>query len=131
MKSLKGELWGVRKRASKRPSYDVRWSVSDKVFSETFRTKALADHYRTKLMSAARDGEEFDDAGGRPESMSEKKTELTWYAFALKYLAMKWPHAAPNTRDGMNESLTSVTIALLNDVPGRPGAPVLRQALRN
>ncbi|WP_369042377.1 tyrosine-type recombinase/integrase [Streptomyces sp. Midd1] len=131
MKSLNVKIWGVRKRPSKRPSYDVRWSVSDKVFSETFRTKALADHYRSKLMSAARDGEEFDDACGLPESMSEKKAELTWYAFALKYLAMKWPHAAPNTRDGMNESLTSVTIALLNDIPGRPGAPVLRQALRN
>ncbi|MFF3890696.1 tyrosine-type recombinase/integrase [Streptomyces sp. NPDC001914] len=131
MKSLDVKIWGVRKRASKRPSYDVRWSVADKVFSETFRTKALADHYRTKLMGAARDGEEFDDATGLPDAMAEQKAKLTWYDFALKYLAMKWPHAAPNTRDGINESLTSVTIALLGDRPGRPSAFLIRQALRN
>ncbi|MFE0675565.1 tyrosine-type recombinase/integrase [Streptomyces sp. NPDC058867] len=131
MKSLDVKIWGVRKRATKRPSFDVRWSVADKVFSETFRTKALADHYRLKLMRAARDGEEFDIDGGLPDSMSEAKADMTWYAFALKYLAMKWPHTAPNTRDGMNESLTSVTIALLGDRPGRPSAPLIRQALRN
>ncbi|SOE65690.1 Phage integrase family protein [Streptomyces sp. OV198] len=131
MKSLDVKIWGVRKRASKRSSYDVRWSVASKVFSETFRTKALADHYRTKLMRAARDGEEFDDATGLPDSMAEQKAKLTWYDFALKYLAMKWPHAAPNTRDGINESLTSVTIALLDDRPGRPSALLIRQALRN
>jgi integrase len=131
VKSLDVKIWGVRKRASKRSSYDVRWSVASKVFSETFRTKALADHYRTKLMRAARDGEEFDDATGLPDSMAEQKAKLTWYDFALKYLAMKWPHAAPNTRDGINESLTSVTIALLDDRPGRPSALLIRQALRN
>ncbi|MGN9813797.1 tyrosine-type recombinase/integrase [Streptomyces sp. SD11] len=131
MKSLDVKIWGVRRRPSKRPSYDVRWSVGSKVFSETFRTKALADHYRTKLMRAARDGEEFDDVTGLPDSMAEMKAKLTWYDFALKYLAMKWPHAAPNTRDGINESLTSVTIALLDDRPGRPSALLIRQALRN
>ncbi|MFF2366285.1 tyrosine-type recombinase/integrase [Streptomyces sp. NPDC058122] len=131
MKSLDVKIWGVRKRPSKRPSYDVRWAVAGKVFSESFRTKGLADHYRTKLMAVARDGQEFDDATGLPDSMAEQKAKLTWYDFALKYLAMKWPHAAPNTRDGINESLTSVTIALLGDRPGRPSAPLIRQALRN
>ncbi|MEU2299614.1 site-specific integrase [Streptomyces antibioticus] len=131
MKSLDVKIWGVRKRPSKRPSYDVRWAVAGKVFSESFRTKGLADHYRTKLMAVARDGQEFDDVTGLPDSMAEQKAKLTWYDFALKYLAMKWPHAAPNTRDGINESLTSVTIALLGDRPGRPSAPLIRQALRN
>lgn len=46
------------------------------------------------------------DALGLPASMEEKKSAVSWYAFALRYLAMKWPHAAPNTRDGINESLT-------------------------
>ncbi|BAC70648.1 hypothetical protein [Streptomyces sp. NPDC052015] len=90
MKSLDVKIWGVRKRPSKRPSYDVRWSVAERVFSETFRTKALADHYRTKLMRAARDGDEFDDVTGLPDSMAETRAELSWYAFTLKYLAMKW-----------------------------------------
>ncbi|MFE5174090.1 tyrosine-type recombinase/integrase [Streptomyces sp. NPDC056634] len=131
MKSLDVKIWGVRKRASKRPSYDVRWSVASNVFSESFRTKALADHYRAKLLRAAREGEEFDSETGLPGAMAEKSAALTWYAFALRYLAMKWPHAAPNTRDGINESLTSVTLAMLDDRPGRPADDVLRKALRN
>ncbi|MFD3477928.1 hypothetical protein [Streptomyces sp. NPDC058695] len=56
---------------------------------------------------------------------------MTWYAFALRYLAMKRPHAAPNTRDGINESLRSVTLAMLDDRPGRLADDVLRNALRN
>ncbi|MFB7709805.1 tyrosine-type recombinase/integrase [Streptomyces sp. NPDC056105] len=131
MKSLDVKIWGVRKRATKRPSYDVRWSVASNVFSESFRTKALADHYRAKLLRAAREGEEFDSETGLPGAMAEKAAALTWYAFALRYLAMKWPHAAPNTRDGINESLTSVTLAMLDDRPGRPADDVLRKALRN
>ncbi|WP_394430415.1 tyrosine-type recombinase/integrase [Streptomyces sp. SGAir0957] len=131
MKSLDVRIWGVRKRATKRPAYDVRWSVGGKVMSDSFRTKALADHYRAKLLRAARDGEEFDDATGLPVSMAESRPTVTWYAFALRYLAMKWPHAAPNTRDGINESLTSVTLAMLDDRPGRPSDVLLRRALRN
>ncbi|MDX2709069.1 site-specific integrase [Streptomyces sp. PA03-6a] len=131
MKSLQVKIWGVRKRPYKTPSYDVRWSVASQVFSETFRTKGLADHYRSKLLRASHDGEEFDVESGLPESMAEKKASLTWYEFALRYLAMKWPHAAPNTRVSINESLASVTVALLDERPGRPPAEELRKALRN
>ncbi len=125
------KVWGVRKRDTKTPSYAVRWSVAGIVFSESFRTKALADHYRTKLMRAMRDGEEFDTGTGLPASMEETKSAVSWYAFALRYLAMKWPHAAPNTRDGINESLTSVTMQLLGERPGRPSDETIRKALRN
>lgn len=131
MKSLDVKVWGVRKRDTKTPSYGVRWSVAGNVFSESFRTKALADHYRTKLMRAMRDGEEFDTESGLPASMEEKKSAVSWYDFALKYLAMKWPHAAPNTRDGINESLTSVTVELLGERAGRPSDEAIRKALRN
>ncbi|MFI8238556.1 tyrosine-type recombinase/integrase [Streptomyces sp. NPDC085866] len=131
MRSLDVKVWGVRKRNTKKSSYDVRWIVAGNVFSDQFRTKGLADHYRAKLLRAARDGEEFDTVTGLPDSMIEKASSATWYAFALKYLAMKWPHAAPNTRNGINESLTAVTMALLDDRPGRPSDDLLRKALRN
>lgn len=131
MKSLDVKVWGVRKRDTKTPSYGVRWSVAGNVFSDSFRTKALADHYRAKLMSAMRGGEEFDTESGLPGSMEQKKSPLSWYDFALRYLAMKWPHAAPNTRDGINESLTSVTMELLLERPGRPSDEEIRKALRN
>ncbi|SEB55005.1 hypothetical protein SAMN05428945_0366 [Streptomyces sp. 2224.1] len=130
MKSLDVKVWSVRKRDTKTPSYGVRWSVAGNVFSESFRTKALADHYRTKLMRAMRDGEESDTGTGLPVSMKETKSAVSWYDFALRYLAMKWPHAAPNTRGGINESLTSVTMQLLGERPGRPSDETIRRVLR-
>lgn len=131
MKSLDVKVWGVRKRNTKKSSYDVRWTVAGNVFSEQFRTKGLADHYRSKLLRAAHAGEEFDTETGLPDSMVEKAASMTWYAFALKYLAMKWPHAAPNTRNGINEALTAVTMALLDERPGQPSEELIRRALRN
>ncbi|MZD58847.1 tyrosine-type recombinase/integrase [Streptomyces sp. SID5606] len=131
MKSLDVKVWGVRKRNTKKSSYDVRWIVAGNVFSDQFRTKGLADHYRSKLLRAAHGGEEFDTVTGLPDSMVEKAASMSWYAFALKYLAMKWPHAAPNTRNGINESLTAVTMALLDDRPGPPPEELIRRALRN
>jgi integrase len=131
MKSLDVKVWGVRKRNTKKSSYDVRWTVAGNVFSEQFRTKGLADHYRSKLLRAAHVGEEFDTETGLPDSMVEKAASMTWYAFALKYLAMKWPHAAPNTRNGINEALTAVTMALFDDRPGQPSEELIRRTLRN
>ncbi|MFI5966175.1 tyrosine-type recombinase/integrase [Streptomyces asoensis] len=131
MKSLDVKVWGVRKRNTKKSSYDIRWIVAGNVFSDQFRTKGLADHYRSKLLRAAHAGEEFDTVTGLPDSMVEKAASTNWYAFALKYLAMKWPHAAPNTRSGINESLTAVTMALLDDRPGRPPEELIRKALRH
>lgn len=131
MKSLDVKVWGVRKRNTKKSSYDVRWTVAGNVFSEQFRTKALADHYRSKLLRSTYAGDEFGTVTGLPDSMVERAASMTWYAFALKYLAMKWPHAAPNTRNGINEALTAVTMALLDDRPGRPSEELIRKALPN
>jgi integrase len=109
----------------------VRWKVADKPpFSETFRTKALADNFRAKLLRAVQAGEEFDTETGLPDSMAPVKSSLTWYDFACRYVAMKWPHAAPNSRDSINETMTLITTELLGDRPGRPVDDVLRRALR-
>ncbi|MEU5480694.1 tyrosine-type recombinase/integrase [Streptomyces mirabilis] len=131
MKSLDVKVWGVRKRNTKKSSYDVRWIVAGNVFSEQFRTKGLADHYRSKLLQAAHGGEGFDTVSGLPDSMVERAASMSWYVFALRYLEMKWPHAAPNTRSGINESLTAVTMALLDDRPGQPSEELIRKTLRN
>ncbi|MEU1666867.1 hypothetical protein ABZ547_25345 [Streptomyces sparsogenes] len=56
----------------------MRWIVSGNVFSEQFRTKGLADNYRSKRLRAMRDGEEFDPATGLPDSMVEKARSMTW-----------------------------------------------------
>ncbi|MGW1837283.1 tyrosine-type recombinase/integrase [Streptomyces sp. NPDC002067] len=130
MKSHDVRIWGIRKRPTKKPSYDVRWKIADGKFSETFRTKALADNFRAKLLRAAQAGEEFDTETGVPDSMAPAKPSLSWYDFARRYTAMKWPHAAPNSRDSINETMTLVTTELLGQRPGRPADDVLRRALR-
>ncbi|MET7538241.1 hypothetical protein [Streptomyces sp. NPDC005507] len=78
MKSLDVKVWAVRKCDTKTSSYGGRWSVAGNVFSDSFRTKALADHYRAKLMRAMRDGEEFDRRSGLPASMEQKKSAVSW-----------------------------------------------------
>jgi hypothetical protein len=44
---------------------------------------------------------------------------------------MKWPHAAPNYRDEINEALTAVSKALMPKRPGRPADMALQRALRD
>lgn len=73
----------------------------------------------------------FDTVTGLPSSMEEKAAQLSWYEFDLLYLKMKWPHAAPNTRDEINEGLTAATKALLLDKPSRPTDEVLQRALHD
>lgn len=133
MKSYDVRVYAIRKRPTKKISYDLRWLVERRTFSETFRTKGLADSRRAKLLAAAKDGEPFDTETGLPDSLAEAKETavLTWFDFAVKYLAMKWPDAAPNSRDSINETLTAVTVLMLGERAGRPDAAVLRRALRD
>jgi integrase len=131
VKSYDVRIWSIRKRPTKTASYEVRWKVAGTLpFSETFRTKALADNFRAQLLRAVQKGEAFETDTGLPDSMAPVKASLTWYDFARAYTAMKWPHAAPNSRDSTNETMTLVTTQLLDDKPGRPADDVLRRALR-
>ncbi|MEU5798434.1 tyrosine-type recombinase/integrase [Streptomyces sp. NPDC047813] len=133
MKSHDVRVWEIRKRPTKKVSYEVRWKVAGNPFSETFRTKALADGRRAKLLTAAKSGEPFDTESGLPDSLAERVVappSMSWYAFASVYLAMKWPDAAPNSRDSTNEALTEATMVLCEERPDRPEDAVLRGALR-
>lgn len=61
----------------------------------------------------------------------EAKQAATWLAFVLAYLDAKWPHAAAKSRDGLTDSLATVTPSLVKDTPGRPDAETLWRALRH
>jgi integrase len=56
---------------------------------------------------------------------------ISWYAFALDYLAMRWPQIAAKTRNETNAALCAITQAMLRDVRGRPNDELLRRALRD
>ncbi|WP_415951791.1 hypothetical protein [Streptomyces sp. KLOTTS4A1] len=94
MRTSDVRVWSIRQnKSAKKSTYEVRWVVAGRPFSETRRTKALADSFRAKLLRATREGEDFDSETGLPDFLAPKIEEppsLTWYAFALQYVAMKW-----------------------------------------
>lgn len=132
MKTTDVRIWGVRKKTRQgRDTYEVRWIVAGREISRSRRTAGLAKKLHAKLLMAQEKGEQFDAATGFPPSMEETTPATTWWDFALKYLRTKWPHAAPNYRDEINEALTNVTKALAPQRPGRPTDPAMQRALRD
>ena len=111
-------------------TYKVRWKTDRRLWKKGFRNAALADSFRSSLLTAARKGEAFSLRTGRPVSWERNESAVTWYALTLDYSAAKWPHAAPNHRKSIAEALTDATEAMLasEDVP----YPVeeIRRALR-
>jgi len=124
-------FWDVRRnRSSKSASYEVRWVVGGRQFSRTRATKALAENFLSELRQAAKRGEAFDTGDGLPASMRRAKRAMSWFAFVLAYVDVKWPRAAAKTRDSMTDALATVTAALVDDRPGQPEVLLVRRALR-
>lgn len=140
--SYKVKFWEIRPNKSKpKPgapakviSYTVRWTVGGREKSQTFPRSAQAKNFLSDLRQAAKNGEEFDIDSGLPLSMlpaEEEKPVRTWLEFSLAYIDMKWPDAAPNSRDGLTETIATVCPALVrDDAPEPPDPQTLRQALR-
>ncbi len=137
--SYKVKFWDIRTNTraqgeGKKPrivSHTVRWTVGTREKSTTFKTKGLAESFLSDLRQAAKKGEAFDLDSGLPASMIKAKDVRTWYAFAVDYVHAWWPHAAAKSREGMTDSLTSVTLVLTGEHPGRPDDATLRRALRH
>ena len=111
-------------------TYKVRWKTNRRLWKEGFRNAALADSFRSSLLTAARKGEAFSLTTGRPVSWKRDDSPLSWYALTLAYTAAKWPYAAPNHRKSIAEALTDATEALLaSDEPLYP-IEHIRRALR-
>jgi hypothetical protein len=117
-------------KGAKVTTYRVRWKAGHRLWQEGFRNAALADSFRSSLLTAARKGEAFSLITGRPVSWQRNKSARTWYDLTLDYAAAKWPHAAPNHRKSIAEALTDATEAMLaTDEPPYP-VEEIRRALR-
>jgi len=110
-------------------TYRVRWKVGGKLWREGFRTAAQADSFRSALLTAARKGEAFSLATGRPRAWERTKTETTWYEFACRYVDMKWKQASAKYRKDIARALTAAAPAMLADGRERPDNAAVRQAL--
>jgi hypothetical protein len=130
--SFNVRIWKVEvRRGARATSYRVVWKVAGERFKESFKTAALADSFRSSLVSAARAGEGFDTTTGRPGSWETSDRDVPWYEFACKYVDMKWPDAAATTRRGIAEALVTATCAMLSSSKGKPDDKEIRSALFN
>jgi integrase len=116
-------------KGSEVTTYRVRWKLGGKLWREGFRTTAQADSFRSALLTAARKGEAFSLATGRPTAWERNKAETTWYEFACRYVDMKWKQASAKYRKDIARALTAATPAMLVDGRGRPDDVATRRAL--
>lgn len=123
-------IWKLEKYEGKqKTTYRVRWVVDGDRFGESFETLALADSFRSKLLTAAREGEAFDTESGLPVSMLRATEVKSWFTFACEYADMKWPESSPKYRASLAESLMTITVPMLKGKP--PCDPkTLRKALK-
>ncbi|MGW4791780.1 tyrosine-type recombinase/integrase [Nonomuraea sp. NPDC004297] len=122
----------VRKNtAGKVTSYRVRWTTAGQEWKKTFQKSAQADAYRSKLVTAARDGEAFSLLSGEPVKWARAdQTELTWYEFACKFVDLKWKAASAKYRQDIARALTAATPAMLKNGKEKPDDLILRTAMR-
>jgi site-specific recombinase XerC len=117
-------------KGTKVTSYRVRWKAGHRLWREGFRNAALADSFRSSLLTAARKGEAFGLSTGRPLSWTRDESAVSWYALTLDYTAAKWPYAAPNHRKSIAEALTDATEAMLATDERPYPVEEIRRALR-
>jgi integrase len=123
-------IWGIRTYRGKRTTtYRVRWLVAGQRCEERFTAYALAESFRSDLVSAARKGEAFDIESGLPVSQLRTRRDRSFYALACQYADTKWPHVAATTRRTHAEALTALTTAMFADERGMPDEQLLRKAL--
>lgn len=110
-------------------SYRVRWRTGNKLWTESFRNKAQGESLRAELLSAARRGEAFSLATGKPASWERQGPAVSWYDFTCSYVDMKWKPAAAKYRRAIAQALTAAMPAMLDAAGGGPGLVDIRDAL--
>src|SRR5690349_13042884 len=80
-------FWKIETRKDRRTPYRVRWIVDGQQFSDSFLTVALAESYRARLITAARNGEGLDTETGLPGSMMRKLRDVSFLDHALDFTA--------------------------------------------
>jgi integrase len=129
-------IWSIQDRTANpaaRSPWVVRWVVDGKEHSLSFRTKALADRYRSRLRVAAHDGEWFDRRTGEPESWRPPAEAQQVHLWAREWVLEQWHEWAPRTRRSNLEALCRfLPLVTADRAPAPPGRTrqYLRDALR-
>ena len=119
-------------RGARVTTHRVRWSVGGRGFRKGFRTAAAAESFRSKLVTALREGQAFDVESGVPIAMVRtEKPRTSWYEFACRYVDLKWAGASPKHRKSIAEALITVTPTMLTAEMDAQTAKIVRSALLN
>lgn len=119
-------VFGVqdRRSAGRAKPWVVRWEVDGRRTSRAFKTKALADRYRSELVVADDRGEPFDRVTGEPVSWSSDAPDLSVYDWAQRWVAEQWAEWQPRTRSSAIEALSRFVVLAVSARAGAvpPGA---------
>ncbi|MEH6374595.1 site-specific integrase [Streptomyces sp. KLMMK] len=117
-------------RGKRKTTYTVRWTLDGREERAPFATSALADAFRSELVSATRRGEAFSLTTGRPVSHGSGASTMSWYDFAVQFADVQWGRTAGNTRKNTAKTLMATTIALLRTSSAAFEPADVRTALR-
>lgn len=122
-------IYKIDHRPERPKPFRVRWKVGAKPHSKTYKLSAQADGRRSELMTALREGQQFDEDSGLPASEWKALQQPTWFEHAQAHARMKWPQSSAKSRAARADALATITPALVTDRQGAPKAKVLRTAL--
>ncbi len=77
-------------RGKRKTTHTVRWELDGKEWRAPLGTRALADAFRSELVSATRRGEAFSLTTGRPVSHQSGVSAVNWYDFAVQFADAQW-----------------------------------------
>ncbi|MGX1490318.1 tyrosine-type recombinase/integrase [Streptomyces tendae] len=117
-------------KGKRKTTHTVRWELEGKEWRAPFDTKALADAFRSELVSATRRGEAFSLATGRPVSHQSGASAVNWYDFAVQFADAQWHRTGGNNRKNTAKALMATTVALLRTSPASFRPVDVRTALR-
>ncbi|MEU7004451.1 tyrosine-type recombinase/integrase [Nonomuraea sp. NPDC046570] len=116
-------------KGTRATTYYVRWKAG-RSWRKPFRNAAQADTFRGEIQAAARRGEAFSLLTGEPVSWERTdRPDMSWYAFACKFVDMKWKGAAAKYRQDIARALTAATPAMYVGARGKPDDRELRSAM--
>jgi dTDP-4-dehydrorhamnose reductase len=85
------KVWKIATyKGARGTTYTVRWTLDGNEQRAPFATRALADAFRSELVSATRRGEAFSLSTGRPVSHQSGATAVNWYDFAVQFADAQW-----------------------------------------
>lgn len=133
MRNAASPMRGVPKRSRARRNAIVGLRGNGHVPTAAADVRELADVFGAELVRAVRNcaAQKQYHVGTSRGSARGSAVGISWYAFALEYLDMRWPKIAAKTRNETNEALCAITQAMLRDMRGRPSDELLHRALRD